>query len=401
MTAGPVRHVDDRERRSRLAVRHALHPAHRVADTVGATRAMTVLHATEAATVHLAVHARTEGVGPERVDRALYDERSVIKQLAMRRTLFVFPRDLLPAALGSASARVAAAQRRVIARDAQAHGLAEDGEAWLTAARAAVLSRLAGSEPLSARQLREDLAELSGTVPTAPDKRYGGAAQIGPRVLTLLGAEGLITRGPNAGHWRINRPTWTLTADWLGEEVQPLAPLEGYVELVRRWLGTFGPGTVEDIQWWLGATKTAVRAALAALEAVEVSIDGPAAGWLLPEDVDPLAETTPWAALLPALDPTTMGWRGREFYLDRAHTAYLFDTNGNAGNTAWWDGRIVGAWVQDQHAVVHVVPAPGVDLGREASAALDAEAARLTGWLDGVRISNVYSSQLMKHQPLP
>ncbi len=50
---------------------------------------------------------------------------------------------------------------------------------------------------------------------------------------------------------------------------------------------------------------------------------------------------------------------------------------------------------------MHVVPAPRVDLGREASAALDAEAARLTGWLDGVRISNVYASQLMRHQSLP
>ena len=41
-----------------------------------------------------------------------------------------------------------------------------------------------------------------------------------------------------------------------------------------------------------------------------------------------------WVALLPSLDPTTMGWRGREFYLDPADVLYLFDTNGNAGTTA-------------------------------------------------------------------
>ncbi len=361
---------------------------------------MTVLHATEAASVHLAVCARTAGVGLDDVDRALYVERSVVKQLAMRRTLFVMPRDLLPAALGSASARVAAEQRRVIVRDVEAHGVAEDGEAWLEAARGAVLARLADSPPLTARELRDSLVELTGTIMYSPEKSYGGAVQMAPRVLTLLGVEGLIARGPNRGPWRSNRPTWTLMTDWLGEEIAPLTSQQGYAELVRRWLRTFGPGTADDIAWWLGSTRTAVRAALAAVDAVEVSLDRNAVGWLLPDDVDPMGDVEAWAALLPTLDPTTMGWRGREFYLDPMHSPYLFDTNGNAGNTAWWDGQIVGTWVQDD-ARVRVVLAPGVSLGREAMFALDVEAARLTDWLDGVRISNVYASQLMKRQPLP
>ena len=76
-----------------------------------ATRAMTVLHATEPATVYLSLLARVDGLTVADVDTALYVERSLVKQLAMRRTLFVFPRDLLPAAWGSASARVAAQLR--------------------------------------------------------------------------------------------------------------------------------------------------------------------------------------------------------------------------------------------------------------------------------------------------
>lgn len=400
-TPSPVRHVDDRERRARLAVRHALHPDHRVTDTLTATRAMTVLHATEAATVHLAVHARTDGPTPADVDRALYEERSVLKQLAMRRTLFVVPRDLLPAALGSASARVAAEQRRLVARDAERHGVADDGPAWLEAACAAVLRRLAGAAPMSARELREELPELTGTVTANLDKSYGGTTHLAPRVLTALGAEGRLTRGPNAGHWRLSRPTWTLMSDWLGEQVSPLAAEEGYAVLVRRWLRTFGPGTLEDLQWWLGSTKGAARAALADVGAVAVSLDGGATGWLLPDDLEPVAPVAPWAALLPTLDPTTMGWKQRDFYLDRGHTAYLFDSNGNGGTTAWWDGRVVGAWVQDEEGVVRVVPAPGTDLGAEARDALDREARRLTGWLEGVRITNVYSSALMRGARLP
>ncbi len=106
-----MRHVPDTERRARLARRHAVAPGHRVADPEAATRAVTVLHSTEPATVFLSVHARVDGVTVADVDRALYEERTLVKQLAMRRTLFVFPRDLLPAAWGSASARVAATER--------------------------------------------------------------------------------------------------------------------------------------------------------------------------------------------------------------------------------------------------------------------------------------------------
>ncbi|MGC5585466.1 winged helix DNA-binding domain-containing protein [Ornithinimicrobium sp. W1679] len=399
-----MRLVDDRERRSRLAVRHALHPRHRVPDPVAATRAMTVLHATEAATVHLAVRARTDPAGPpspQDVDRVLYQDRSLVKQLAMRRTLFVLPRDLLPAALGSASARVAQTQRRALARDVERHGVAPDGDAWVERARRAVLERLAGSEPVGARRLREEVPELSGEVLYSPGKRYGGAAPLAPRVLTLLGAEGRVVRGPNVGHWRLNRPTWVLAQEWLGEQVEPVASGEGYAELVRRWLHSFGPGTLEDVQWWLGSTRTAARAALAAVGAVEVSLQDGSAGWLLPDDLAPTAPVEPWAALLPTLDPTTMGWKGRNFYLDPALVPHLFDTNGNAGTTAWWDGRVVGAWVQDEEGVVRVVPAPGVALGTDARAALAEEAGRLTRWLDGVRIGNVYSSPLMKQARLP
>lgn len=390
----PARLVTDRERRARLARRHGLHPEHRVQDTLAATRAMTVLHATDASTVHLAVQARTEQPVAE-VEQALYRRRSVVKQLAMRRTLFLLPRDLLPAALGSAAARVAAQQRRLLARDVERHGIADDGSAWLERAAAAVLEHLEATGPRTARQLREALPALTGTLAYAPDKAYGATLPIAPRVLTTLGAEGRIVRGPNDGHWRTSRPTWTLPADWLGGPVAAAPPREGYAELVRRWLRTFGPGTLEDLQWWLGSTRTDVRTALADVGAVEVDLERDRSGWLLPDDLAPEPDVPPWAALLPGLDPTTMGWRQREFYLYPSRTAHLFDSFGNAGTTAWWDGQVVGAWVQDPGGAVRVVPVPGAQLEARALAALDEQAARLSAWLDGTVISNLYRSALM------
>ncbi|GAA1161197.1 winged helix DNA-binding domain-containing protein [Ornithinicoccus hortensis] len=396
-----MRHINDNERRNRLAVRHGIHPDHRLPDAVAATRAMTVLHATEAATVHLSVQARVDGTTPADIDHALYEDRSLVKQLAMRRTLFVFPRDLLPAALGSASARVAVEQRRVITRDVEMHGVAEDGAAWLDRACDAVLTRLEPGDCLSAKQLREEIPELRGTITVNTSKKYGGTFQIAPRVFTLLGAQGQLVRATNGGHWRLGRPTWTSMGTWLGQEVMPLTTEEGYAELTRRWLGTFGPGTVEDLQWWLGSTKSAARAALATVDAREVSLDGGIHGWVLPDDEAPVAAPEPWAALLPTLDPTTMGWKLRDFYLAPEHVPYLFDSNGNGGTTAWWNGRIVGCWVQDPDAVVRVVLRDGEEVGAAGTRALQDEAERLTRWLDGVVISNVYKSQLMKRAILP
>ena len=77
----------------------------------------------------------------------------------MRRTLFVFPRDLLPAAWGSASARVAEAERKRIGGNAVTAGLADDGDAWLAARRREVLDLLASAGPLGAQQLRERLPD--------------------------------------------------------------------------------------------------------------------------------------------------------------------------------------------------------------------------------------------------
>jgi hypothetical protein len=388
-----VRHFGDDERRARIARRHALAPAARVADPLSAARALTVLHATEAATVYLSLFARVEGLTAADVDRALYEDRSLVKQLAMRRTLFVFPRDLLPAAWGSASARVADRERRRTAKDVEAGGLADDGEAWLKEAREAVLGRLADGSAQSAVTLREELPALAGKVRLGSGK-WQAEVSLAPRVLGVLGAEGLVVRGRNEGHWRVSRPAWTLMDRWLGERPVRLEPHEGYAELVRRWLFSFGPGTETDIVWWLGATKAVVRRALVDVGAVEVALDERGTGWVLPDDLEPVGPEPPWAALLPVLDPTSMGWKQRDFYLRPDHTPYLFDTNGNAGSTAWWNGRIVGCWVQDEDGVVQVVLRE--DVGTEGRAALDVEAERLTVFLDGVRVNSVYASRQMR-----
>lgn len=383
--------VSDRQRRARLQRRHALSEPLGSASEVA--RALVCLHATEPASVHLAIAARS-GLTREDVDRALYRERGLVKQLAMRRTLFAFPRELLPAVWGSASRRVAGQQRTRLAKEVTTLGIATDGAAWLAEVDAQVLAAL-GDGPATSTELRQRIPELEHRF----EGWQGSTGPIAGRVLTVLAAEARIVRGDNELGWRQARHRWTLTENWLGAPAEMLEPAEGYRLLIGAWLARFGPGTEDDIVWWLGATKTSVRRALRELDAVEVALDAGGAGWLLPDDVDAAEDLRPSAALLPALDPTLMGWKGRDFYLDPADVPHLFDSNGNGGATAWWDGFVVGCWVQDADAVIRVLLRrdPGVGARR----ALDREAARLTEWLRGDTVNSIYASAMQRGARLP
>lgn len=385
-----MRHVTDDERRARLAVRHALAPAHRVRTAEAATRALTVLHATEPATIYLSCWARVDGFEVPDLDRALYEDRSLVKQLAMRRTLFVFPRDLLPAAWGSASARVAAFEQARIGKGIVKVGITADGEQWLKQARTEILAVLAANpDGCTTAELREAVPMIKVKVELSAGQTLSSSD-----ILTLLGVSGEIVRGVNTGRWSTSRHRWIPMDRWLGEDAQPVSSVaDGYRELVLRWLYSFGPGTEDDLVWWLGATKTAVRAALAELDAVEVSLDQGATGWLLPDDLDEVRDPGPWVALLPMMDPTVMGWKGRDLYLG-PHREQVFDNRGNAGTTAWADGRVVGCWVQDDDGVVQVHLLEHVPTGTRT--ALNAEAARLTDWLGGLRIGTAVVSPAMK-----
>ncbi len=382
--------VTDVQRRARLAARHGI--ARRGGSVVGAVEQMTCLHATEPASVYLSVFARAE-VSMDDVDRALYSDRTVVKQLAMRRTLFAFPRALLPAAWGSASARVAEQQQTRLAKEVESAGFARDGEAWVSQRCAEVLESLAEDGPCTTAGLRERIPTLGQRLEVAPGKTYGGSFPVASRLMTVLGARGRVLRGVNGGGWHVSRPQWTLTEDWLGEEPTRTDPAAGYRSLVEHWLRTFGPGTEADLVWWLGATKTVVRRALSELGAVTVALEE-GEGYLLPDDLEQPPAPEPWAALLPVLDATTMGWKQRSFYLAQKDAGHLFDSNGNAGTTAWWDGRVVGCWVQDPDGVVSVELLH--DVGSDAVGAFAAAAERLSTWLEGHRVTTVYPSDLMK-----
>ena len=387
-----MRKVEAVERRARLALRHRLAVGHRAGDVVEAASSMVCLHGTDPVTSYLSARARVEDMSVTDLERALYVDRSLVKHLAMRRTLFVFPCATLPFAQAGASNRVADIERRRLIRDVEAAGLHADGARWLSVASEQVLAMLSDGREATSSQLRDAIPALQGSISYGEGRSWGGPAPVGPRVLTTLSAAGRILRASNDGGWATSRPRWASTKSWLGTEIAVPPEAEGIAGLVEHWLRVFGPGTEADLKWWLGSTLASVRRALSDVHAVEVDLDGQA-GYLLPDDLEPTEPVQPWAGLLPPLDPTTMGWYERDWYLG-PYKAQLFDSTGNAGATLWWDGRIVGGWRQTDSG--EVVLQPLEDIGSPGLDALEDEAARLTHWLSGKRVLPRFPSPLWK-----
>jgi Winged helix DNA-binding domain len=380
MTALPS--IPAAERRARIAIRHRVAPGHRAADIVTATRDMVCLHATDPATVYLSSWARVDDVSVEDVDAALYEERSLLRMLAMRRTMFVVAVDEAPILHAAASLGVARNERR---RNQQIVGMlgVDDADTWLREAEDATLAALGRRGEATAQELAKDVPALRERVRVNVGKRYEGAIGLSSRVLLLLAVEGRIVRARPRGTWISSQYRWTPIERWLGRPMPELPVADAQAELVRRWLGRFGPGTEGDLRWWTGLTAREIRPALERAGAVQVDLDGQL-GYVLPDDLESTPPPEPWVALLPWLDPTTMGWQEREWYLG-AYKPRLFDSNGNAGPTIWSDGRIVGGWTIREGG--EVVTQLFEDVGRAVEAAVEVEAARLTTWLHATRVT--------------
>jgi hypothetical protein len=372
------------QRRARLGRRHRLAGSARSSTVEDAARAVVALHATDPASVFLAVQARVAGATVAAVERALYEERTLIRLLAMRRTMFVTPTGTAAVLQAGASRAVAEVQRRryvKLLREYPMEPPVADPATWFTDVGDGAVRALAERGEATGAELSADEPRLRTKVIVAPEKSYGGPQGVTSWVLNVLALDGRIVRARPKGTWISSQWRWAPMESWLPGGIADLPVEAARVELVRLWLAAFGPGTVADLKWWTGWPLGQVRKALTEIGPMEVDLDG-VPGIALPGDDEDI-ETEPWIALLPALDATPMGWAGRSWYLG-PHAGPLFDRNGNIGPTVWSDGRIVGGWAQrrDGEVVVRLLE----DIGTEAAAAVETAAAGLTAWIGPIRV---------------
>lgn len=402
MSAAALRHFDVAERRRRLVERHDL--GRRGQDIESVARKMVGLHATDPATVVLSLWARLAGFRPGDLDDAMYERHRVLRMLGMRRTMFVVPVDLVAVVDAACTKALVTPERAKLAALLEAEGATDDGEAWIDQAYEVILDTLRAHPPLTARELDQQLGSLRTNVLATPGAEHALPDGLVPRVLFLLSTEGFVVRDRPMGSWLSSQHRWSPRERHF-EPFTVIAAPEARQELVERWLRTFGPGTLTDISWWAKWTKTQTRATLRALGALDVTVDdgrgSRGAAFVLADDAEPRSRSgsstsndAATVSFLPALDPSIMGWKQRDWYLDPVHVADLFDNNGNAGPVIMVDGHVVGAWAQRANGAV-VTKVLGAVSSRVTSRIAE-RAAELTEWLDGTRVSPRFPTPLYK-----
>lgn len=381
------RAVTVEDRRSAMVRRHHLGGDARTPEQVVA--ALVALHASDPASVYLSVLARSACTTLEDVASAMYERRRLVRWMAMRRTLFVFAYEDIPMVQAAVSDAVATALRtQLIGRlehDASDPPVAGDVGQWVANTEARVEQALTERGAATGSLLRADVPALATTIPPrTPSER---PQRVTSSLLTLMAAEGKLVRGRPTGSWTTRTHQWEPASNWWPGGLPSVDEAQARSKLARRWLRRFGPARTDDLQWWTGWTKTATRSALARLPIVEVDLHG-APGIHLDEPSDAEAaeagqHTSGVATLLPALDPTPMGWKHRDWFIG-IDPRHIFDRAGNIGPTVWWNGEIIGGWALTARGTLTTKIL--ADRGREASDAIHRAASVLHDRLHDARV---------------
>lgn len=385
-----MRTIGVEERRARLGRRHRL--ARATASPDEAATEMVGLHSSDPATVFLSAWARVDGFAPADLEDALYERRSLVRMLGMRRTLFVVPRDLAAGMDEACTKALVPGERTRLVRMLEEQQIAPEGKGarWLDRVSRKTLEALVARGEATARELTKDVPELSAKLSFGEGKTWAATVGVSTRVLFLLATQGRIVRARPLGTWTSGQYRWSPIETWLGEPMPAIDHTEACAELLSRWLRTFGPATTTDIRWWTGWTAKLATKTLEAIGAEEVQLNE-GTGYVLPDDAKKVIGVESWVALLPGLDSTVMGWKERDWYLGD-HASELFDRNGNAGPTVWANGRVVGGWGQLDDGTVAVELLEPLDAKTRKT--IDAERDRLREWLGDVRIKTRFPTPL-------
>jgi hypothetical protein len=162
-------------------------------------------------------------------------------------------------------------------------------------------------------------------------------------------------------------------------EPEPVDPPAARVELVRRYLGAFGPASRADIAAWSGMRVRDFAPALDALEPLRRFQDETGRELVdLPRAPLPAADTPAPVRFLPKWDNVLLGFDDRRRMLSDQHRRNVVMKNGDVAQTFLVDGFVAGMWRTEQGRVVLEPFAP---LPRAVRREAEEEAARLEEFL--------------------
>jgi hypothetical protein len=280
----------------------------------------------------LSIRARADDLTAADVERALVEERSIVRMPVMRGTIHLVAAE----DAGWLHSLLAPVARAGEERALDILGVPVADRPRIVSTIVAALS----NGPLTRAELNEHL-ERAGI-----DTSGQRAAHL-PRLAAL---EGHVCFGPRRG----GRDTYALLDDWLGPRTS-LPREEALVELARRYLGAYAPAEPRDFATWSGLPVRDARAAWKALGPALREVDGL---WILERDAARLDGPPPAPALvrlLPAFDTYLLGYLDRSVAVPSEHTRAVWPGGGIIHPTVVTNGLAVGTW-RLRHGEVTVEP---------------------------------------------
>jgi Winged helix DNA-binding domain len=253
------------------------------------------LHGQVLSSSELTLWARVEGLERQAVQRALWEERTLVKTWAMRGTLHLLPSDELPlwhSALGNSRRYLKPALWK------KHFGITMEELEQLTGAVAAALD----GRVLTRDELVREVGRITGSAAFTENL----ATNSWGTILKPAAFSGKLCFGPNLGQRvQFTRPdTWLAAAGHTSGK--PMESDDAMIAVTRRFLTAYGPATYHDLaRWWNGGGVTEARKWIAALgdEVTAIDLDGVHAFMLAP-DLRQLRElpSTRSVRLLPGFD---------------------------------------------------------------------------------------------------
>ena len=208
-------HIDDDGRRARVGIRHRLAHGTQASTLAEAAASVVVLHATDPASVYLEARARMSESSPESIGAQLYEDRTVMRLLAMRRTLFLVPMADVPLVHAAASRAIAEAERKRTLKMLSDAGIGPDPAALLEQLEADALAVIRDRGEVTTAELRELDPRLGQRITLARGKSYEGTISVATKVVFHLALDGRIARGRPLGTWINGQFRWSPIERWL------------------------------------------------------------------------------------------------------------------------------------------------------------------------------------------
>jgi hypothetical protein len=184
-----------------------------------------------------------------------------------------------------------------------------------------------------------------------------------------------LVRAPPSGTWDHRRADLFASADaWFGPS--KITETEGTEQLVRRYLGGFGPASPRDVARWAGVPLPMLASAFDRMRLRRFRDEGGGELMDLPRAPIPDPQTPAPVRFLPTWDATLLVHARRTQILPERYRPRVFDTRTpHSVATFLLDGRVAGTWSHERGGVR---TAPFARLPKDARRELAEEAERLT-----------------------